>query len=151
MIKFDLDLTPSSKKFLESFPHLLDKALLQASKKSSVEVEGSMKERFGKPGSPRVRTGDLRRSIKGYSKKIGDKYIVGAGTKKVYAPPQEFGAIIRAKTSPYLHFKIGESWVKTKQVVIPARPFMAPGLEDAIPKVKAIFEREVEKALEGRR
>ena len=151
MIKFSLDLTPSSKRFLDSFTHLLDSALLKASRKSAVEVEGSVKERFGKPGSPKVRSGDLRRSIKGYSKKTGDKYIAGARTSKVYAPPLEFGAIIRAKTSPYLHFKIGGQWVKTKQVVIPKLPFMEPGLEEALPKVKEIFEREVEKALEGGR
>lgn len=151
MIKFSLDLTPSSKKFLESFPHLLDKPLLQASKKSTKEVESSVKERFGKRGSPKVRTGGLKRSIKGYTRKSGDKYVIGASSDRIYAPVQEFGAVIRAKTSPYLHFKIGDSWVKVKSVRIPARPFMEPGLEDAIPKVKEIFEKIVEKALEGGR
>lgn len=56
--------------------------------------------------------------------------VIGAGNSRVpYARIHEFGGTIRAKNKPYLTFKIGNRWIRKKQVVIPARPYMGPAIE----------------------
>lgn len=49
-----------------------------------------------------------------------------------YAPMMQFGGVIRAKNGGYLTFKTPMGgWVKKKQVVIPARPFLGVSEDDA--------------------
>lgn len=75
-----------------------------------------------------VITGRLRNSITG-KLKGNDTLEVGAGTNVVYARIHEEGGVIKAKNAPYLHFQVGGRWVKTKQVTIPARPYVRPSIE----------------------
>jgi phage gpG-like protein len=49
---------------------------------------------------------------------------VDIGTNVIYGPPHQFGATIKAKNAPFLVFKVRGKTIKTKQVEIPARPFM---------------------------
>lgn len=82
-------------------------------------------------------SGDLARSIT--HKIIGNRVVIGSNL--VYARIHELGGTIRAKTAPYLHFKVGDRWVSTKEVTIPERPFLHPALKDAIPGARRIIAR----------
>lgn len=53
---------------------------------------------------------------------------VEVGTNVLYAAVHQFGATIRPVSADALRFQIGDRWVTTKQVRIPARPFI--GLDD---------------------
>lgn len=71
-------------------------------------------------GKPLVITGSLRDSLKREYKK--DIAIVG--TNDIRARLHQYGGFIRAINKPYLHFKIGDKWVKKKSVYIRARPYI---------------------------
>lgn len=72
-------------------------------------------------GQPLRDTGRLNRSITVDA--TGDGVTVG--TNVLYAPVHQFGATIRAKNKPYLVFRGGpNTFFRTKQVVVPARPFL---------------------------
>lgn len=73
------------------------------------------------------KTGNLRRSL---HIEPGDGREVLIGTNLDYAAIQEFGGIIKAKNGPYLKFKIGDQWVQTAQVQIPARPYLRPAFDE---------------------
>lgn len=88
----------------------------------------------GRPGGRPLRdTGRLMNSFSMHLTSGG--FIVGSNL--IYASVHQYGAIIKAKNAPYLAFRIGGprggksqarggkgSWVKVKQVTIPARPFL---------------------------
>jgi phage gpG-like protein len=81
------------------------------------------------------RSGLLRSSIKlrrFYQLSPGGtaEAVIAAGNSRVpYARIHEYGGTIRAKNKPYLTFKIGNRWIRKKQVVIPARPYLGPAIE----------------------
>lgn len=49
------------------------------------------------------------------------------GTSVKYAATHQSGATIRAKTGPYLRFKVGGRWTSKKEVTIPRRQFLPEG------------------------
>lgn len=52
------------------------------------------------------------------------------GTNMVYAAIHEFGGTIKAKNAPYLVFRVsGGRYVRTKEVHMPARPYLGPTLK----------------------
>lgn len=56
------------------------------------------------------------------------------GSKDVrYALIHELGGTIQPKNKPWLVFKIGEHWVRAKQVTIPARPYLRPAADAEYP------------------
>lgn len=55
---------------------------------------------------------------------------VYVGTNLVYAAIHEYGGIIKAKNAPYLVFKIGDKWIRTKQVTMPARPYLSTSIKE---------------------
>lgn len=71
-------------------------------------------------GIPLNDSGNLKGSIQQVSD--NDKAIVG--TNEAYAAIHQFGGVITPKKGKYLVFKIGERWVMTDKVEIPARPFL---------------------------
>lgn len=77
-------------------------------------------------GTPLVDTENLMASID--STHDNDNAMVG--TNVVYAAIHQFGGVIKPKEGKYLTFKIGDKWVKTKEVNIPARPFLKLTPED---------------------
>lgn len=93
-------------------------------------------------------TGGLRTSVNTRVKRSGGRIQGVIGTNKKYAAIHEHGGTIRAKSAPYLHFKAGGQWVKTKEVTIPARPFLRPSLEKKRKKVLNLILR---KLMEGYR
>jgi phage gpG-like protein len=71
-------------------------------------------------------TGTLAKSI---TYNIVNDFNAKVGTNVRYAAIHEFGGTINAKPGGALHFKIKDSWVTTKSVVIPARPYLSPSIE----------------------
>lgn len=79
------------------------------------------------------RTGNLKQSLK-----LGPYIQYSPGSfgqgsiysDAVYSGIHEFGGIIKARNKPYLVFKLPDgTWRKTKQVVIPKRPYLSPAVE----------------------
>lgn len=70
-------------------------------------------------GKPLWITGSLARSFKRYHNK--DRALIS--TDDIRARIHNYGGVIKAKNKEYLTFKIGDKWVKVKQVKIKARPF----------------------------
>ena len=84
-------------------------------------------------GQPLRDTGRLMNSITHQANATG----VDVGTNVCYAATQQHGAVITAKPgdagangcgtrkgAPYLVFKAGGHWIRTKRVNVPARPFL---------------------------
>lgn len=91
-----------------------------------------------------TKSAGLKNSIKSTSDGSG----FAVGTNKIYAKTHQFGEdgrkiTIKAKTSKGLIFKIGDQWIRKKQVVIkvniPARPFLGLSEED-LSEIKATLE-----------
>jgi phage virion morphogenesis protein len=95
-------------------------------------------------GSTLTKSADLKNSIK--STADGSGFAVG--TNKIYGPTHQFGEdgrkiTIRARTSKGLVFKIGDRWIRKKQVTvnvnIPQRPFLGISEEDML-EIKGVLE-----------
>lgn len=71
-------------------------------------------------GDPLRLNGGLQDSIESHS----DNNRAVVGTNKAYAAIHQFGGVITPKKGKYLVFKIGDSWIMTDKVEIPARPFL---------------------------
>lgn len=71
-------------------------------------------------GEPLRFSGALQDSIEAHS----DNNRAVVGTNKSYAAIHQFGGVITPKKGKYLVFKIGDRWVMTDKVEIPARPFL---------------------------
>jgi len=71
-------------------------------------------------GQPLRDTGRLQRSLTTQASNSQ----AAVGTNVIYAPVHQFGATIRPRVAPWLVFKVGGKWVKTKKVNIKPRPFM---------------------------
>lgn len=88
-------------------------------------------------GALNVRTGLLRRSI---SQRTDQTSLVATiGTNVEYAAIHEFGGEIRPKNAKALRFKIGDQWIMAKVVRMPARPFLRPGVRDAVSNASGPF------------
>lgn len=82
-----------------------------------------------------VVSGDLRR--KWVAQMAGPLASV-VGTRTPYARIHEFGGVIRAKNAPYLVFKLRDGTFRSvKSVTMPARPYVAPAIRNADPRIKA--------------
>ncbi len=81
------------------------------------------------------RSGNTLRSIRSELRGSGARTVVTlivGGREAPGARANEEGATIVPRRAVYLHFKLpGGQWVRTKRVVIPARPFMAPAADVA--------------------
>ena len=109
------------------------------------------KTRRGRSGSPpserrrkAARRSRLRNSIRAKSDASG----FTVGTNTIYASTHQLGEkgrkiTIRAKTSKGLVFKIGDQWIRKRQVTvrvkIPARPFLGLS-EDDLQEIKGTLE-----------
>lgn len=117
-------------------------------------------------GVGEVNGGRLRTSIHAFGF-FQDKQntSIRIGTNLIYARIHEYGGVIKAKNAPYLWFKIhtsdrfmslrgnkrlakpvaGWTWIRTKQVTIPARPFLRPATES--PEVREEVSRVINKKI----
>jgi len=116
------------KKWQKKFPEFVYQGLEKAAIKIVARAQGTYlsgpksRTRLG------VVTGTLRKSITYKMRK--NPVMASVGTNLVYAPIHEYGGTIRAKGSGYLRFKMGDKWVTTKSVKIPARPYLRPSIKD---------------------
>lgn len=72
---------------------------------------------------------DTGRLMASMTHRVGADY-VEYGTDVEYAPPLHYGAVITAKTGPYLKFKVGNRWASKASVTIPARPIVGFSEDD---------------------
>jgi phage gpG-like protein len=147
MYTIQVKTTPETKRFLRDFPKEFHAALLKGVKKSILFAEAESKKSFGKPGNLKVRSGHLRRSIRS---NVRDRYreiVAELNTDVKYGAIHEYGGVIKAKHAPYLKFTVGGRWVQVKQVTIPARPFLAPAIENNLLKLEQIITNTVEQEI----
>lgn len=93
-----------------------------------------------------IRTGHLRTKT---LYKMRNTYNVEVMNVAKYAAIHEFGGDIYPKKAKALRFKVGDQWVVTKHVKMPARPFVKPGVEDIIkgPAAMRLFDATFEKVM----
>lgn len=73
------------------------------------------------------RTGTL---VKSLNHRLLNDWTAEIGTNVRYAAIHEFGGVIRPKTANFLKFQVEDgSWVYTKKVTMPQRPYLAPALQ----------------------
>lgn len=107
-----------------------------------------------------VGTGRLRSSIRYRVMSEGDNMTLTFGTDVPYAAIHEYGGktrphVIRLKRKPFLAFIKDGQWVYTKKAVqhpgsvIPARPYLRPGLEAGLPKLREKLLQTLAKAAVG--
>jgi len=87
------------------------------------KVSGASKERGGKT---LIDGGDLYGSI---TFDVSNDS-VEVGTNRIYAAIHQFGGVIVPKNAKNLTFKVGDKFVSTKKVTIPARPYLGISDED---------------------
>ena len=85
----------------------------------------------GRPGLIR-RTGALERGIKLGPLELGGQMRQSLLTTVIYGRIHELGGTITAKKGPYMTFPINGRWVRVRSVTIPARPYLAPAMEEGL-------------------
>jgi len=81
----------------------------------------------------------------------GLPYYVEVGTALPYGPVHEFGARIKARGVGPMIYGLGINgkapFRSAREVTIPARPFLAPALDDTIPKMAGIMGVEIARSM----
>ena len=72
---------------------------------------------------------------------------VNVGTTVIYAAIHEFGGIIKAKNGPFLHFVVDGQHVMTRSVMIPARPYIRPAVDERKDQIFAAIEAQLKKEI----
>ncbi len=67
---------------------------------------------------------------------------------KVYARIQEFGGTISAKPGGMLKFQIDGQWFQKKQVTLPARPYLAPAMNEHQGEIFSAMREEIERGIQ---
>ena len=143
MLQIEIKQTDETKTLLSKYPNEFRKSLVEGFRKSVKLLESKVKQSFGKSGKPKVRSGALRSSI--YSTVIERSNYLTALLKSdlIYAAPQEFGAVILPKQKPYMRFTIYGRWVTMKRIVLPARPYMQPTINENQDLVNTTIENQI--------
>ena len=147
MFTIEIEIDKKDLAALKKMPEKVKPAITKGMRNAMFLVEREAKLNMGKAGKPQVRTGHLRRSIKSDVYNKGNDVVGAVGSNLVYAPVQELGAIIKAKTGDYLRFKINNQFVSVKQVVIPPRPYLAPAVSENEESIRKIIAREIVNSL----
>lgn len=159
---YSIRLDGDVRKLMKKLKHLENVEFKGASLALAETLRTSTRERFkeqkdpdGKPWTKSIRaireggttlteSGGLKNSIK--STADGSGFAVG--TNKIYARTHQFGEegrkiTIKAKTSKGLVFRIGDRWIRKKQVTVninvPERPFLGIS-EDDMREIKGTLE-----------
>lgn len=85
---------------------------------------------MGKKGPGILRESGMRGGLQGSITFDVAGHEVAIGTNKIYGAIHQFGGTIRPKRGPYLVFRLAGALVKTREVTIPARPYLGIGDED---------------------
>ena len=147
MITIQIKTTPETEKMLKKFPGDTRDALVKGVTRATYFAESQAKKSFGQSGHLKARSGHLRRSIKTTVKEAYGKVIGELSSNVIYARIHEEGGVIKAKNVPYLRFKVGGSWVRVKEVTMPARPFLEPAITENLAKIHKIITDTIAKEL----
>lgn len=147
MVAISLTSNPKNKAVINRLQKNFRDGIIEGFKMAMLYAESKSKASFGSTNAPKVRSGHLRRSI--YSRvEYKSRMFTGYLFSDVkYSAIHEFGGIIKAKNSPYLRFKINESWVTKKQVIIPRRSYMEDPIIENLNTIQSIFNETLEKRL----
>ncbi len=128
-------------RFLERLPRALRRAL-----ERSLEHALATARRRMAPGGggPRIRSGRLSRSLHTRVRERPGGLVGELWSDVPYAGVQEYGAVIQARKARYLKFRVQGRWVQVRRVVIPARPYLRPALEEG----RRVLEDYLSRALE---
>ncbi len=111
---------------------------------------GGRPEKWPRSKKPRGKTlikeGDLMGSI---NWKVHGNEAVSVGTDRKYGAIHQFGGVIRPKSGKYLTFRIGDRWVRKKEVTIPPRPYLVVQAED-MEEIKDILLEHILRGRKGR-
>jgi len=138
-----IDIKPTSD--LGDLPAKIKQALYKGIAEATILVESEAKKNFGGQGQLKVRSGRLRSSIKAESNKAEGS----VSTNVIYGAVHEVGATIRQKKAPYLVFEAGGRTRRVRQVVIPARPYLFPAVEDNIDSITKLITNRIMEAMDG--
>jgi phage gpG-like protein len=122
LLNIEVKVPKKTRKLFDDLQKEYKEGLVAGLNRAVKEQERITKKRFGKPGHLKVKTGALRRSIKSDVKKSGLEGWVG--TDIVYGAIHQYGGVINASPGKFLVFEGKKGLVRTKQVVIPKRPFL---------------------------
>ena len=149
MLNISLKLSAKSRDMLKKMPGLVKPAIFKGMEQAMTLAEREARLNL----SGRVltrRTGRLRNSITHKVKIQGDKVIGTLGTNVIYGRIHELGGEIVPKNANALHFNIpGVGWRTAKKVVMPARPYLRPALEDNAGNFADIIKNRIEEAFKG--
>lgn len=124
----------------------LDRVLLLGGQLIAGEAQKNVSGGGSSMTSLNVRKGRLKQSI--VAKKLR-RGAVRVGTNVIYARIHEYGGVIRPVRAKALRFRTRDgTWVTTKKVVMPARPYLIPALDKRIDEVRAMVARVYDKPLE---
>ena len=142
-MKLEVTISPKSLRMLKTLHKDFRESFIDGLKKAMFFAERQAKRSFGDDGKPAVRTGHLRRTVKGGVKVRNDVGIGYLSANTIYAAIHELGGIIRPTQSEYLKFQIGGQWKQVKQVTMPERPYLEPAITDNINKIEDIIKAEI--------
>lgn len=140
--------TPQTEMLLNTMPRRWSEALYRGVADSVNEIVILVKNSFGRIGNLKVISGGLRNSIDGNIQRRMNTIVGMITSDKEYAAVHEFGATIRAKSSEYLTFQIHGAWKKVKQVEIPARPFLRPGVLDNLQVISTLIQNTIKREVD---
>ena len=132
-----------------------DKELIAKLNRIGVDASGPMLDLAAQAGAEVIRhqasqnapyeTGNLRRSI--HTAKVEGGIMTvwyDVGSNEDYAAMQEYGGTITAKRGKLLVFEIDGQLIFTKQVTVPAHPYLRPAFDEkrveAVATVGRVFE-----------
>ena len=143
MIAIELMVNRKDLESLEKMPKQMRMGLLKGMKKAMLFAEGEAKKSFNTAGHVKSRTGHLRRSIRSQVVDKGHVIVGSIGSNVIYSRIHEFGGTIVPRTKEWLRFVIDGRWVTTKKVVIPARPYLYPAIEENQRKIGMIIHKAI--------
>ena len=139
-------LIPSADNPLARLAARLPSILREAMEKALEAGLAASRRRMGS-GGPRVRSGRLSRSLAYRVTQKGNTIVGELYSDVPYAGVHENGAVIQAKKARHLKFRVQGRWVQVKRVVIPARPYLRPGMKEAATRVEEFIMQGIEREL----
>ena len=128
----------------------LSGAMQQSKAMSALEAGGyvimSHAQEYARNKLNKHPTGFLTNSIG--VKRLGNLILVGV-FGVVYAKAHEFGTTIFPKKGPFLAFQVDGKWVFTKKVVLPARPFLRPAVDNNLSSIREAIVDALRGLLQG--
>ena len=146
-MRIKLNLSETAKILLRKMPDLIIPSIYKGMKEAMLLAERTAKGTYLSGKALQRRTGRLRGSITQDVKIEGNKVVGTIGTDVVYGRIHELGGVIKPKKAKLLRFRIpGVGWRSAKEVIMPARPFLRPSLDDNMSDITRILSSRIEEA-----